>query len=145
MSTTVSKHQNLIGGEWVDAAGGETMEVLNPATGETIAEVPRASAEDVDRAVQAAKKALVEWRETTPADITAMVAWLDEHGGRRPGFDVVMEGETPADDPDAAAATVRKWADAGCTWWLEARWQLPSEGPERGQAIRERLEAGPPR
>ncbi len=68
MSTTVSKHQNLIGGEWVDASSGETMEVLNPATGETIAEVPLASAEDVDRAVQAAKKALVEWLETTPGE-----------------------------------------------------------------------------
>ena len=68
MSTTVSKHQNLIGGEWVDASSGETMEVLNPSTGEVIAEVPRASAEDVDRAVQAAKKALVEWLETTPAE-----------------------------------------------------------------------------
>src|SRR5438093_847711 len=44
------------------------MEVLNPATGEPIAGVPRASAEDVDRAVQAAKKALVEWRETTPGE-----------------------------------------------------------------------------
>ena len=42
MSTTVSKHQNLIGGEWVDASSGETMEVLNPSTGEVIAEVPRA-------------------------------------------------------------------------------------------------------
>src|SRR5438093_6267362 len=44
------------------------MEVLNPSTGETIAEVPRASAEDVDRAVQAAKKALPEWLETTPGE-----------------------------------------------------------------------------
>jgi 1-pyrroline dehydrogenase len=68
VATTVSKHQNLIGGEWVDSAGGETMEVLNPATGETIAEVPRASAEDVDRAVQAAKNALPEWLETTPGE-----------------------------------------------------------------------------
>jgi 1-pyrroline dehydrogenase len=68
VSTTVSKHQNFIGGEWVDSTGGETMEVLNPATGETIAEVPSATAEDVDRAVQAAKKALVEWRETTPGE-----------------------------------------------------------------------------
>ena len=68
MSTTVSKHQNLIGGEWVDSSGGETMEVLNPATGEVIAEVPRATAEDVDRAVQAAKKALAEWLETTPGE-----------------------------------------------------------------------------
>ena len=84
MSTTVSKHQNLIGGEWVDASSGETMEVLNPSTGEVIAEVPRASAEDVDRAVQAAKKALVEWLETTPAERAEMLLKLadalDEHG-----------------------------------------------------------------
>jgi 1-pyrroline dehydrogenase len=83
VSTTVSKHQNLVGGEWVDAAGGETMEVINPATGETIAEVPRASAEDVDRAVQAAKKALPEWLETTPGERAELLLKLadaiDEH------------------------------------------------------------------
>ena len=83
MSTTVSKHQNLIGGEWVDSAGGETMEVLNPATGDVIAEVPAATAEDVDRAVQSAKKALVEWRETTPGERAEMLLKLadaiDEH------------------------------------------------------------------
>ena len=83
MSTTVSKHQNLIGGEWVDSSGGETMEVLNPATGEVIAEVPNATAADVDRAVQAAKKALVEWRETTPGERAELLLKLadaiDEH------------------------------------------------------------------
>jgi 1-pyrroline dehydrogenase len=83
VSTTVSKHQNLIGGEWVDSAGGETMEVLNPATGEVIAEVPAATAEDVDRAVQAAKKALLEWRETTPGEraeaLLKLAALIDEH------------------------------------------------------------------
>jgi 1-pyrroline dehydrogenase len=68
VSTTISKHQNLIGSEWVDSSGGETMEVLNPATAEVIAEVPAATAEDVDRAVQAAKKALPEWLETTPGE-----------------------------------------------------------------------------
>jgi 1-pyrroline dehydrogenase len=68
MSVTVEQHKNLIGGEWVEASGGETMEVINPATGEKIAEVPAASAEDVDRAVQAAKKAWPEWRETTPGE-----------------------------------------------------------------------------
>src|SRR5881409_3775708 len=44
------------------------MEVLNPATGETIAGVPRSTAADVDRAVQAAKQALPEWLETTPGE-----------------------------------------------------------------------------
>jgi 1-pyrroline dehydrogenase len=66
--STVTKMQNFIGGEWVDAAEGGTMEVINPATGETIAEVPRGSQADVDRAVEAAKKAYEEWRETTPGE-----------------------------------------------------------------------------
>src|SRR5256885_8484398 len=83
MSTTVSKHQNFVGGEWVDAAGGETMEVLNPATGETIAEVPRGTADDVERAVQAARKALPEWLETTPGEraevLLKLADLIEEH------------------------------------------------------------------
>src|SRR5688572_31690720 len=68
VSVSVTKHKNLVGGEWVDAASGETMEVLNPSTGEVIAEVPRSSAEDVERAVEAARKANVEWADKTPKD-----------------------------------------------------------------------------
>ncbi len=68
MSATKTAYKNLVGGEWVDAASGETMEVINPATGETIADVPKCSAEDVDRAVAAAKKALPEWLDATPKD-----------------------------------------------------------------------------
>src|SRR5919199_1186620 len=83
MSVTVSSFKNFVGGDWVDSSSGETMEVLNPATGETIAEVPRGTAEDVDRAVQAAKKALPEWLETTPGERAEMLLKLadliDEH------------------------------------------------------------------
>src|SRR6266540_1291050 len=68
MATTVTRRQIFIGGAWTDAADGATMEVLNPATGETIAEVPRSTAEDVDRAVEAAKAALPEWLDTTPGE-----------------------------------------------------------------------------
>jgi aminobutyraldehyde dehydrogenase len=46
----------------------ELMDVVNPATEETIATVPRCDAEDVDAAVQAAKDALPEWLETTPGE-----------------------------------------------------------------------------
>jgi betaine-aldehyde dehydrogenase/aminobutyraldehyde dehydrogenase len=67
MSKTETQ-QILIGGEWVAAASGETMEVLNPATEETIATVPQCGAEDVDAAVASAKAALPEWLETTPAE-----------------------------------------------------------------------------
>jgi len=68
MSVTVSQHKNFVGGEWVEAVEGGTMEVLNPATGEVIAEVPSGTQADVDRAVEAAKKALPEWLETTPGE-----------------------------------------------------------------------------
>src|SRR3954469_5129323 len=68
MSVTVSQRKNFVGGEGGDAVDGGTREVLNPATGETIAEVPRGTQADVDRAVEAAKKALPDWLETTPAE-----------------------------------------------------------------------------
>ncbi|MBV8480327.1 MAG: aldehyde dehydrogenase family protein, partial [Actinobacteria bacterium] len=68
MSATTTSYKCFVGGEWVDAASGETMEVINPATGETIAVVPRCGAEDVDRAVDAAKKALPAWLDATPKE-----------------------------------------------------------------------------
>jgi alpha-ketoglutaric semialdehyde dehydrogenase len=54
--------QNYIGGEWVDAANGQTFETTNPATGEAIGVFPKSGAEDVDRAVAAAKDAYDRWR-----------------------------------------------------------------------------------
>src|SRR5919206_4878090 len=63
MATTETKSfKNLIGGEWVDAASGETFESVSPATGETLGVFPRSTAEDVDRAVDAAKAAFEDWR-----------------------------------------------------------------------------------
>src|SRR3954447_2047352 len=68
MSATKTAYKNLVGGKWVDAASGETMEVVNPATGETVAEVPRGGVEDVDRAVAAASAALPAWLDSTPKE-----------------------------------------------------------------------------
>jgi aldehyde dehydrogenase (NAD+) len=63
MATTTSKtFQNFIGGEWVDAASGETFESTSPANGETIGTFPRSGVDDVDRAVAVAKEAFAEWR-----------------------------------------------------------------------------------
>ncbi|HEY8627659.1 MAG TPA: gamma-aminobutyraldehyde dehydrogenase [Gaiellaceae bacterium] len=74
--STITRMKNFVGGEWVDAAEGGTMEVINPATGETIAEVPRGTQADVDRAVEAAKKAYEEWRDTTPGERAEMLLSL---------------------------------------------------------------------
>lgn len=74
------------------------------------------------------------------ADLRAMVAWIAERRGGLDGFDVVMEGQTPGDRPDEAAAIARGWADAGATWWIEADWKDWSV-----PKMRTRIEAGPPR
>ena len=68
MSVAVVQQRMFVDGEFVDARSGETMEVLNPATGEVIAEVPKAGEEDVDRAVAAAEAAWETWRDKTPKD-----------------------------------------------------------------------------
>ena len=58
----------LIDGKWVDAASGKTFEVYNPATGEVMAHVAEGDAEDINRAVKAARRAFDEgpWRTMSP-------------------------------------------------------------------------------
>ncbi len=85
MATTAVKHyQMFVGGQWTDATGGETQAVVNPATGEVIAEVPKATEADVERAVAAARKAFETWGETTPRERSELLLKLAdaliEHG-----------------------------------------------------------------
>jgi 1-pyrroline dehydrogenase len=69
MSTTLRRHELFIGGEWTPSNGGDTQEIVNPATGKVIAHVPKGTAEDVNRAVAAARKAFDEgWSDTTPRE-----------------------------------------------------------------------------
>ena len=56
-----------IGGEWVPARSGETIEVINPATGDVIANVPRSGESDIADAVAAAAGAFPAWRDTNPS------------------------------------------------------------------------------
>src|SRR5688500_12631836 len=54
----------FIGGEWVDPAGSETIDVLNASTEEVMGRVPQGTPEDVDRAVAAARGAFENWSQT---------------------------------------------------------------------------------
>src|SRR5438132_825831 len=66
----------FIGGRWVDSSGGKTFATYDPATGDELAKVAEANAEDVDRAVAAARKSFDRgtWRELPPAE-RAKVLW----------------------------------------------------------------------
>ena len=62
--------QLFIDGRWADAASGRTFETPNPATGDTLAWVAEGDAEDIDRAVKAARRAFEEgpWSRMTPSE-----------------------------------------------------------------------------
>jgi betaine-aldehyde dehydrogenase len=64
----VKTYQQFIGGAWVDAASGETLDVINPANDQLIAKVPKSASEDVNRAVEAADAAFPAWGSATPAE-----------------------------------------------------------------------------
>jgi 1-pyrroline dehydrogenase len=61
-------HENFIGGAWAPAKDGATDEVLNPATGEVLAEVASGGAPDADAAVAAASIAFESWALSTPRE-----------------------------------------------------------------------------
>ena len=69
------EHKLWIDGKWVDSKGGGMMAVENPATGKKIAEVVNASPEDVDLAVQAAKKTFCDgrWSRLVPSERSKMI------------------------------------------------------------------------
>ena len=83
-------------------------------------------------------------RQAQPEDIAAMVAYI--HSNRRVNepFDIIIEGQTPGEEPQRAREIIAPWATAGATWWIEAAWETPrtSDGL---QAVQRRIAAGPPR
>ena len=119
MSVSVTQHKQFIGGEWVESSSGETMEVLNPATGEAIAEVPRSGAGDVDRAVDAAKKAWGEWQSKTPKDrmelLLALADVIDENAEELARLESLNVGKpwwVAKDEPPAMSDNLRFFAGA---------------------------------
>jgi hypothetical protein len=75
----------------------------------------------------------------TPEDIAAMRDYAAVNRETSSPFDIVFEGETTGNDPAAAAATVLPYAEAGATWWIEARWNADAA------EVEERVRQGPPR
>ena len=119
MSVSVMQQKQFIGGAFVESSSGETMEVLNPATGEAIAEVPRSGAEDVERAVEVAKHAWADWRGKTPKDrmelLLALADVIDEHGEELARLESANVGKpwwVAKDEPPAMSDCLRFFAGA---------------------------------
>src|SRR5262245_66077061 len=77
---TPASKKMLIGGKWVDAASGKTFTTVNPATAETLAVVAEGDKEDVNRAVEAARKAFDEgpWPHMKPAERTKVLLRIED-------------------------------------------------------------------
>lgn len=71
--TTLSTLQNYIGGRFVDSSAVDTLDVINPATGEVVARSPISTDDDVDAAFDAARTAFTTWKRTTPSQRQAML------------------------------------------------------------------------
>ncbi len=97
------RHKLLIGGEWVEAHSGKTFPVYNPANGQQISQVAEGGAQDVDKAVRAAREAFEvgEWARMKPIDRSKLV-WhladlLEKHADEFAQLESVDNGKPITD------------------------------------------------
>jgi len=83
-------------------------------------------------------------RDLVPDDVRHMKKYIDGNRTLETPFDIIVEGETPGDDPLQSAAIISSWMDAGATWWIESRWYVPRDD-EGLRNVLERIKQGPPR
>jgi len=96
----VRDYRNYVGGEWVEASGGETFEITNPATEEVIARVPRMTREDAQAAIGAARESFDsgEWSELAPDErsriLLQVVEKFTEHEDELAALETAQAGMT---------------------------------------------------
>ncbi len=79
MSTTLKRREMYIGGKWGPGSGHDYQQIVNPATGKVIAEVPKGTGEDINVAVTAARSAFDDvWYDTTPRERSERLLKLAE-------------------------------------------------------------------
>ncbi|MFP4639254.1 MAG: NAD-dependent succinate-semialdehyde dehydrogenase [Guyparkeria sp.] len=108
----------FVGGEWVEADSGETLSIDNPATRETIGEVPRLGAAETRRAIQAGEEAMKAWRrQTAEARGVILYRWYElmlEHEDTLAAIMTLEQGK-----PLAEAAGEIRYAASFLKWFAE--------------------------
>lgn len=79
------------------------------------------------------------FEEVTPKHIREIREYIKENRSLNSPYDIIVEGETPRNDPIRAKSIVRPYADAGATWWIESNWTSPDLNE-----IKARVKEGPP-
>ena len=88
------RNQCYIDGQWVDADGGKTLAVTNPATGEVLGSVPNVGAAETRRAIEAANAAWPAWRARTAKERSAILRkWSDLMLANQEDLAIVMTAE----------------------------------------------------
>ncbi len=102
--------QLLIGGQWQAAVSGQTLDVLDPATGDVFAQAAAGGAADIDQAVKAARKAFEEgpWRKTPPTERARLLWKLSD-----------------AIEANASELALLETLDNGMPLWLAQMWNVP--------------------
>ena len=79
-------------------------------------------------------------RQANPDEVRQIRDQIVGQANSAAPFDIVVEGQTPGDDPAGAAEVLRPWQEAGATWWIESLWDAPDL-----ETVARRLRQGPPR
>jgi hypothetical protein len=74
-----------------------------------------------------------------PSEILEMKQFIDTNRDQKNPFDIILEGQTPGDDPQKAGAIVSSYRDVGVTWWIEALWEI-----QEIEDLLTRIKQGPP-
>ena len=119
----------LIGGEWVEALSGRTFDTVNPSTGKVIAQLAEGGAEDVDRAVAAARAAFEEpWSKFKPFDRQALMLKIADTFERH--FDDLCVLETlDMGAPIARTSTYKRWVVQALRFYAGQAVALAGETP----------------
>jgi alkanesulfonate monooxygenase SsuD/methylene tetrahydromethanopterin reductase-like flavin-dependent oxidoreductase (luciferase family) len=82
-------------------------------------------------------------RPLTADDVRDIRAYVEANRTEPGPFDIIVEGTTPGDRPQEAAAQVLAWAEAGATWWLEGMWNTAEKSYTTAELL-QRIVLGPP-
>jgi betaine-aldehyde dehydrogenase len=136
--------ENFINGKFVAPAGGETEPVLNPASGEEIAQAPLSTEADVDAAVIAARSAFDGWSQTTPATraeaLLKLADAIEAHAEELAREEAINAGKPLAavlgDEIPVMADNLRFFAGAAARWRAVPRASTSRATPPSSAASR---------